>query len=51
MVKSDAYYALITLFDRFRKQRSRLGAIVEDTIRGLIMFSVLSVLSHLVSFP
>lgn len=45
IIKSDGYYAVITLFNKTNQNKSKVATTVEDSIRGLIMFVVLSIFS------
>jgi len=47
IIKSDGYYAFISLFDRYNFHKSKTQNFIEDTIRGLIMFVFLYGLSKL----
>lgn len=47
IVKSDGYYAFVSLFNRYTKEKSKKATFLEDTVRGLIMFLLLSALSYI----
>lgn len=47
IVKSDGYYAAITLLDKTNKRKGKVATTVEDFVRGFAMFVVLSILSWL----
>lgn len=45
IVKSDGYYAFITLLNRTNKKLDEKQEAIDDFVRGLVMFVVLSILS------
>ena len=47
IVKSDGYYAMVTLFNKFNNFKSIRREYIEDFIRGIIMFLVLSLISYI----
>jgi len=47
IVKSDGYYAITTLFNKFTNAKSLKSEYLEDVIRGFIMFLVLSAISYM----
>lgn len=47
IIKSDGYYAAITLLNRINKGKGKMATMLDDFIRGLIMFGVLSIFSWL----
>ena len=50
IIKSDGYYALISLWDKHNYYKGKKRAYFEDTIRGAIMFLLLFVLSRIDAF-
>ncbi len=47
IIKSDGYYAFMTLINKYNYQKTKVKNIIEDTIRGIIMFVVLYLLSYM----
>lgn len=47
IIKSDGYYAITSLFDKYNASKSKTKNYVEDTIRGVLMFLFLFLLSKL----
>lgn len=47
IVKSDGYYALATLFNKANVTKGKTFTTLEDSIRGIIMFGVLGIISWL----
>lgn len=47
IVKSDGYYALITCLNRTNKKLDKKTERIDDFIRGIIMFLILSLLSYI----
>ncbi|MEY8532602.1 hypothetical protein AALH30_03535 [Blautia pseudococcoides] len=50
IIKSDGYYAFIALINKVNKSLTFKGEMVEDFIRGSIMFAFMSVLSYVSNF-
>lgn len=46
IVKSDGYYAFISLLGRYNIAKSKKATFVENFIRGLLMFLLLEALSY-----
>ncbi len=47
IVKSDGYYAVVTLFNKTNIKKDKVATTLEDAIRGIIMFGVLGIFSWL----
>lgn len=47
IVKSDGYYALVSLFNRFTIAKSKKSTFLEGVIRGMVMFAFLEIISLL----
>lgn len=47
IIKSDGYYAAITLVNRYNSAKSKVKNYIEDTIRGILMFLFLFLLTKL----
>lgn len=47
IIKSDGYYAYLTLLNKYNKQNTKSHVFVEDFIRGIVMFTFLQILSNL----
>jgi hypothetical protein len=47
IIKSDGYYALTALVNKYDSAKSKIKNYVEDTIRGILMFLFLFLLSKL----
>lgn len=47
IVKSDGYYAVVTLLNRTNTKKGKAATTIEDSIRGVIMFIVLGIFSWL----
>lgn len=47
IIKSDGYYAFMSLIDKYNLNKTKMKNYIEDTVRGIVMFLVLNVLSYL----
>ena len=47
IIKSDGYYAITSLFNRYNVAKSKKKDFIEDTVRGILMFLFLFLLSKL----
>lgn len=47
IIKSDGYYAITSLFNKYNAAKSKSENFVEDTVRGILMFLFLFLLSKL----
>lgn len=47
IIKSDGYYAFITLIGRYNNSKSVVKNYIEDTVRGVLMFIFLLILSKI----
>ena len=47
IVKSDGYYAFVSLFDKYSIEKSKAFTYIEDFVRGFIMFCFLELLAYI----
>ena len=47
IIKSDGYYAFMSLINRYNFNKSKAKNYIEDTVRGIIMFTFLYILSYI----
>ena len=50
IVKSDGYYAIMTFFNRYNFLKSKYQNRIEDTVRGMVMFLFLLLISKVSAF-
>ncbi|MDK2802857.1 MAG: hypothetical protein KFW09_05745 [Oscillospiraceae bacterium] len=46
IIKSDGYYAIITLFEKYTKYKGKKKEYIEDLIRGVFMWLFISIISY-----